>query len=151
MLCSLLFSTKSFATKWVNPIVVWNGFTYVVSDEYVTDIDKEIGQVNKFSDMKQIPGNFSNVYREGTKYYSIKGIKTDISIAVQVEGGAYKKAIKRNAFVDNFEAISGDTTKEEDFILSDIAVRLYKKVFSYCSSSVNRDYSLRNNSISRFH
>jgi phosphate-selective porin len=128
--CSLLFSTKSFATKWVHPIVVWNGLTYVVSDEYVTDIDKEIGKVTEYSDMKQLPGNFSNSYREGTKYYSIKGIKTDILIAVEVEGGTYKKAIERNAFEGNFEDVSEDTIKEEKFILSDVAVSLYKKVVS---------------------
>lgn len=38
-------------------------------------------------------GNFSNTYKKGTKYFSIKEISTDIAIVVQ-EGGQYRKAIK---------------------------------------------------------
>lgn len=44
--------------------------------------------------MEQHPGNFSNIYKKGTKYYSIKGINTDEAIAVQDEERKYKKAIR---------------------------------------------------------
>jgi phosphate-selective porin len=86
----------------------------------------EIGQVTTYSDMEQLSGNFSNVYKKGTKYYSIKGISTDESIAVQEEKGKYKKAIREEkyAFGGTSEDISEDTFKEKIINFSDIAVKL---------------------------
>ncbi|WP_245804744.1 lysozyme inhibitor LprI family protein [Halobacillus hunanensis] len=74
---SLVFPDPSFATSWAYPFVVWDGYIYVVSDEYVTEIDSEIGQVTKYSEMEQYSGNFSNVYEKGTKYYSIENTSTE--------------------------------------------------------------------------
>lgn len=125
-LCSFIFSTTSFATKWVHMFVVWDGYVYVVKDEYVTEIDKEIGQVTKYSDMEQYTGNFSNIYRKGTKYYSINDISTDVSIAVEDESGKYKKAVreKEYTFGGTVEDNSKGAINEGKFNFSDIAVNL---------------------------
>ncbi|MCA1029688.1 hypothetical protein LCL95_01420 [Bacillus timonensis] len=94
----LLLSTNTSATKWVYPFVVWDGYVYVVTDEYVDEIDKEIGGVSVYSDMEELPGNFSNAYKKGTAYYSIRGIKPDVSIAVQEENGKYRKADREEKY-----------------------------------------------------
>lgn len=97
-----------------------------MKDEDVIEIDKEIGQVTKYSDMEQYPGNFSNVYKKGTKYYSIKDISTDESIAVEDESGKYKKAVreKEYTFGGTIEDDSKGTINEGKFNFSDIAVNL---------------------------
>jgi hypothetical protein len=59
---------------------VWDGYRYEVLDEYVEEIDSEIGEVTSYSDMETLSGNFSNEYIEGTKYFSIKGVSTDEAI-----------------------------------------------------------------------
>jgi hypothetical protein len=74
LLFTILVPSKTSASSWAYPFVVWDGYIYVISEEYVTEIESEIGQVTKCSDMEQYPGNFSNTYEEGTKYYSIEGI-----------------------------------------------------------------------------
>lgn len=70
VICVLLFPYKSLATSWAYLFVVWDGYIYVVHDEYVTEVDHVIGNVTTFSDMEQYSGNFSNAYKIGTKYYS---------------------------------------------------------------------------------
>ncbi|MFC0190054.1 hypothetical protein ACFFJY_17295 [Fictibacillus aquaticus] len=90
-----MFPQPSSATSWAYPLVVWDGRTYEVLDEYVTDIDSEVGEVTSYSDMKSLSGDFSNAYKKGTKYYSIKNMSTDDAIAVKVEDGKYKKAVFR--------------------------------------------------------
>lgn len=93
-----LFPSKSLAS-WAYLFVVWDGYTYVVSEEYVTEIDKEIGHVTKYSDMEgTYSGNFSNIYKKGTKYYSIKGFSTDEAIAIQDKDGKYKKATRNGEY-----------------------------------------------------
>jgi hypothetical protein len=89
----VFFAKSSSATSWAYPFVVWDGYRYEVLDEYVEEIDSEIGEVTSYSDMETLSGNFSNEYTEGTKYYSIKGISTDEAIAVKI-GSQYKKAIR---------------------------------------------------------
>jgi hypothetical protein len=97
ILFSLLHPKQSFA-KWAYLFVVYDGYTYVLSEESVTDIDKEIGEVTKYSDYEgTYSGNFSNIYPRGTKYYSIKGISTDKAIAV-ADQGHYKKADRRGKY-----------------------------------------------------
>lgn len=82
------------STSWAKTFVVWNGYVYEISDEYVKEVDKEIGKVTKYSDHEgTYNGNFSNKYKKGTKYYSIKGISTDVAIAIQEEDGRFRKAI----------------------------------------------------------
>lgn len=102
LLLSILFITiipcKGFATTWVYQFVVWDGYIYVISDEYVSNIDKEIGEVTNYSDMESYGGNFSNVYPKGTKYYSILDIDTDSAIAVKDENGQYIKATREGEY-----------------------------------------------------
>ena len=80
---------------WAYQFVVWDGFVYVIGDEFVEEVDGKIGRVTKYNDMEgTYSGNFSNVYKKGTAYYSIKGISTDEAIAVEDGGGKYKKAVR---------------------------------------------------------
>jgi hypothetical protein len=98
LLTSFLFPSKSLATSWAYSFVVWEGYIYVVSDENVTEIDRVIGEVTKYSDMESLSGNFSNIYKKGTKYYSIKGISTDEAIAIEESDGQYVKAIREGKY-----------------------------------------------------
>jgi prepilin signal peptidase PulO-like enzyme (type II secretory pathway) len=98
LIASTVLPSKSSATSWAYSFVVWNGYIYEMTDEFVTDIDKKIGQVTKYSDMETYAGNFSNTYKKGTKYFSIKGMSTDEAIAVEVNEGKYKKAIRRGEY-----------------------------------------------------
>ncbi|MEK5105738.1 hypothetical protein MHI57_03135 [Cytobacillus sp. FSL K6-0129] len=119
LLASFLFPSKLLATSWAYPFVVWDGYIYVVSDEYVTDIDSKIGQVTKYSDMEQYSGNFSNAYKKGTKYYSIESISTDEAIAIQDKDGKYKKAVREVEY----------TYAEEKFDFSGLVVGLLVPFF----------------------
>lgn len=90
----LLFFPNKSSASWAYLFVVWDGFIYVITDEKVLEVDKKIGAVTKYSDMEgSYSGNFSNAYKKGTKYFSIKGVSTDVAIAVQEEDGTYIKAI----------------------------------------------------------
>ncbi len=92
--CSNRIFGKSTA-DWNSSFVVWDGYMYKISDEYVVKIDSEIGKVEIYSDMVgTYSGNFSNVYEKGTMYYSITGISTDEAIAIQELDGNYRKAIR---------------------------------------------------------
>jgi hypothetical protein len=99
-----------------------------VKDEYVTEIEREIGKVTRHSDMYQQPGNFSNVYEKGTKYYSIKGVRTDVAIAVEDGNGKYKKAVREKEYTFGRED-EGVSSNSSDMpvillILSSIAIFL---------------------------
>jgi hypothetical protein len=97
ILNSFLYPNNTLA-KWAYKFVVFDDYTYVISDEFVTEIDKEIGNVTKYSDDEgTYYGNFSNVYKKGTKYYAIKGISTNIAIAVE-DNGRYIKAIREGEY-----------------------------------------------------
>jgi hypothetical protein len=82
------------ATKWASSFVVWEGYQYTVQDEYIeeSEIESEIGRVTAYSDMQPLGGNFSNEFREGSKYFSIKGVSTEESIAVEAASGTYARA-----------------------------------------------------------
>lgn len=78
--CSINKTEGTSPASCANSFVVWNGYTYNASKDYVDadKIDKEIGTVTVYPDKEGIyKGNFSNIYKQGTKYYSIKGINTD--------------------------------------------------------------------------
>ncbi len=97
LLSSFLYPNNTLA-DWAYKFVVFNDFTYVISDENVTEIDREIGTVTKYSDDEgNYYGNFSNIYEKGTKYYSIKGISTKIAIAVEADG-KYIKAFRKGEY-----------------------------------------------------
>lgn len=56
-------------------------------------IEKEIGEVTMYSDKEgSYTGNF---------YYSIKGISSDIAIAIREPDGRYRKAIRDGKYGDN--------------------------------------------------
>ncbi|MEH6995218.1 hypothetical protein V7075_21335 [Neobacillus drentensis] len=134
LLMSFLFPSKPLATSWAYPFVVWEGYIYVVSDEYITDIDKVIGEVTKYSDMESLSGNFSNIFEKGTKYYSIKGISTDEAIAIEESDGRYVKANRegkyevRSAFDGYFDGQQGIIKIFVFFIIGIVTVILIFKV-----------------------
>lgn len=98
---SSLLPDKTSA-DWAFPFVVWDGYIYVISDEFVEEVDEKIGRVTKYSDKEgTYSGNFSNVYKKGTNYYSIKGVPTDEAIAIGEEGGKYKKAVRDGEYGGN--------------------------------------------------
>ena len=98
---SILFPIKSLA-DWAYAFVVWDDYVYVVTDEQVPEVDKEIGHVTNYSDREgTYSGNFSNAYPKGTKYYSIQGISKDKAIAIQKEDGTYIKATKDEEYAGN--------------------------------------------------
>ncbi|MGD6795947.1 hypothetical protein [Metabacillus indicus] len=51
-----------------------------------------------FPDMDSYPGNFSNTFKKGTKYYSINGISTDEAIAVKDPDGRFIKAYSNGEY-----------------------------------------------------
>lgn len=102
---AIQFPQKSLATDWAYQFVVWEGTIYIVSDEQVTDVDEVIGQVTKYSDMKQYGGNFSNTFQKGTKYYSVKGVDPNKAIAVQLDKHVYVKAENDGAYEYNGKGI----------------------------------------------
>ncbi|MBS4198551.1 hypothetical protein KHA93_02670 [Bacillus sp. FJAT-49732] len=98
LILSFIITPRSMAS-WAHSFVVWEGYAYVISDEIVEDIDKEIGHVTKYSDKEgSYWGNFSNTYQKGTKYFSIFGTSTDEAIAVQTPDGTYVKAIREGEY-----------------------------------------------------
>lgn len=93
--CSNKKTEEVSSASWAYSFVVWNGYIYKTSDEYVDKIDKEIGEVTVYSDKEgNYIGNFSNTYKKGTKFYSIKGISSDKAIAIREHDGRYRKAIR---------------------------------------------------------
>lgn len=99
--CSTLNANNSSA-DWAYSFVVWDDYIYQINDEYVLEVDEEIGEVTAYSDKEgSYKGNFSNEYEKGTKYYSLPGISTDEAIAVQEENGKYRKAIRDGKYEQN--------------------------------------------------
>lgn len=94
----ILLPSKTFA-NWAYQFVVWDGYVYVITDEVVNEVKRQIGHVTKYSDMEgTYTGNFSNVYPKGTKYYSILGVDTDEAIAVEDESGHYIMANRNGEY-----------------------------------------------------
>ena len=72
---------------------------YETTDEYVDEINEEVGHVTKYSDREgTYSGNFSNKYKKGTNFYSIKGISTDEAIAVKEDDESYRKLIRTSKY-----------------------------------------------------
>jgi hypothetical protein len=100
-LLSLLLITgcSSSSKDWNASFVVWDTYMYEMTDEYVNEIDEEVGHVTKYSDREaSYSGNFSNKYKKGTTYYSIKGINTDEAIAIKEDDGRYRKLIRNGKY-----------------------------------------------------
>lgn len=89
---------------WAYSFVVWDGYTYILQDQEVDEIEveKEVGHVTRYSDREgSYSGNFSNAYSKGTKYYEIKGVSTDESIAVETSPGTYRLAEREHPYGGN--------------------------------------------------
>lgn len=99
---SMLFiggCSSSSSADWNSNFVVWDNYMYETTEEYVSEIDKEIGHVTKYSDREGMySGNFSNKYKKGTEYYSIKGTNTVEAIAIKEEDGRYRKAVRAGKY-----------------------------------------------------
>ena len=84
----LLIAPPVHALSWSTSFVVWDGLVYEIKlEEHVEEskIGRNIGKVETKPDqyIGEYEGNASNHYPIGTKYYTIKGISTSKSIAVQ--------------------------------------------------------------------
>ncbi len=87
-------NTNQSSADWAFQFVVWNGYIYKLTDEYVEEITEQVGEVTKYSDIEgTYSGNFSNTYEKGTEYFSVKGISTNEAIAIKEGDGIYRKAI----------------------------------------------------------
>ncbi|MFJ6211186.1 hypothetical protein [Lysinibacillus sp. NPDC092081] len=94
----LIGCSSSSSPDWVYNFVVWDDYMYVVSDEYTENVGNVLGEVTKYSDQEAIyDGNFSNHYREGTKYYKIKEVSTSEVIAIQ-EGDSFRIANREGKY-----------------------------------------------------
>lgn len=112
----LLFIPNQASAKWAYPFVVWDGYVYVMSDEIVEEVGQQIGKVTKYSDVEgTYSGNFSNVYKKSTKYFSIKGIPTNEAIAVRQQDGVYIKAYRDGEY-------AGSKSRNPVFIISCISI-----------------------------
>ncbi|WKA56629.1 hypothetical protein [Planococcus shixiaomingii] len=100
ILFALLLTGCSSSKSWVSDFVVWDGYYYDISDEYVVGVGEEIGEVTKYSDVEgTYSGNFSNHYKVGTKYFAISGIEPDEAIAIE-EDGRYRKAVRGGKYIE---------------------------------------------------
>ena len=100
MLLSTMFLVSGCSTSadWNSNFVVWDGYVYEISSEHVTEVEEEIGKVTNYSDREgTYYGNFSNMYKKGTKYYAIVGVNTDEAIAVE-EYGKYRIAYREGKY-----------------------------------------------------
>ena len=96
--CSGLGSSNSSA-DWNSSFVVMDGYMYTISDEYVEEVEREIGEVTYYSDMEgTYSGNFSNAFKKGTKYFSIVGVSNEEAIAIEEQNGRYRKAINNGKY-----------------------------------------------------
>lgn len=123
LLTALSYPGKASATSWAYPFVVYEGYMYVVSEESVgeEEVEKEIGSVTQYSDMESLPGNFSNIYPVGTKYYSIKGVNAEDMIAVEESEGQYLKAERDGKYAPTIE---GESSEEEGMKQVDLSMIL---------------------------
>ena len=110
--CSKSGSNNSNA-DWAYSFIVWDGYMYEISDEYVEDIEVEIGEVTSYSTMEgTYEGNFSNEYNKGTKYFSIDGVNTEEAIAIKEDEDKYRKAIRNGKYTVDSEQVVLVTRKE---------------------------------------
>ncbi|MFJ7953564.1 hypothetical protein ACIQZG_18845 [Lysinibacillus sp. NPDC096418] len=90
-------NTDNAPEEWAFAFAALDGYIYQISDEYVKDISKELGEVTTHMDVEgTYAGNFSNVYEKGTKYYSIDGISIKEAIAIKEANGTYRKAVRND-------------------------------------------------------
>ncbi|SDJ10942.1 hypothetical protein [Salimicrobium halophilum] len=91
ILLVLLIPVSASATSWAYAFVVWDGYEYKMTDDYITEVGERIGEVTTHSEMEQYGGNFSNAYEKGTAYFRVPGVSTDEIMAVK-DGDRYRVA-----------------------------------------------------------
>ena len=97
-----VFLPNKSSADWAYSFVVWDGYVYVLSDEVVNQVDKEIGEVTLYSSNEgTYSGNFSNSYASGTKYFSIMDTSTEEAIAIEDPDGQYYKATRDGEYAGN--------------------------------------------------
>ncbi|UOQ91366.1 hypothetical protein MUO14_12195 [Halobacillus shinanisalinarum] len=81
-------------------LIKWDGKIYKVTDDEVSvsKIIDKIGIVTNYSpkNAKSQQGNSSNLYEEGTEYFSILDYYTEEVIAIKMEGEKFIKAERLN-------------------------------------------------------
>ncbi|MGP4063173.1 hypothetical protein [Halobacillus sp. H74] len=110
----LLWPNVTLATSWEYPFVVWDGYIYVITDEYVEEVNEPVGKVTRYSEMHQDTGNFSNFYKKGTTYFSIVKTDTDEAIAIEESEDLYRKAIREKPYT--YEGGGGDNSNWNNFL-----------------------------------
>lgn len=84
---------KQPGPDWNSRFVVFQGNTYEITEQEVTQIDKKIGKIGKLiNDTAIHSGTFSNKYPKGTLLYQITNVDIKESIAVEVSKGKYLQA-----------------------------------------------------------
>ncbi|AZV44860.1 hypothetical protein BAOM_4280 [Peribacillus asahii] len=92
--------------------VSWDNKMYVVSDGESVENDKvgqSIGEVTEFVDQEgqNYQGTASNIFKEGTKLYEIKGTGTNLGIAVQKDDGTFIQGVLSDEWLkENLELIT---------------------------------------------
>ncbi|HEU5139219.1 MAG TPA: DUF4871 domain-containing protein [Bacillales bacterium] len=118
----------SSSASWAYAFVKLNGETYVITDETVPAVGKQLGVVTSSSDREaaDTSGNFSNAVEKGTKMYSIPGVLTEKAIAVEQQNGPYIKAISRDVWVQkNLKNNTNESETMESFL---DPLKLYKGI-----------------------
>ncbi|HET7657736.1 MAG TPA: DUF4871 domain-containing protein [Bacillales bacterium] len=98
----------SSSASWAYPFVKYKGTTYVTTEEKVSKVGKQIGEVTRSSDRETADesGNFSNNYPKGTRYYAIPGVPVSQAIAVRKKDGTFIKAINSKIWRSQPESFS---------------------------------------------
>lgn len=98
ILSSMLFlaacsnSSQNNLQSWAFDVVTWNHGVYKVTNEVVTEVENEIGTINKYAtnESSALPNLFSNKYKKGTKLFKMMNVESSDFIAVQDDGKFYK-------------------------------------------------------------
>jgi hypothetical protein len=137
--CSESGSSNSGA-DWAYSFVVWDGYIYELSDEYVKVVEDGIGEVTSYSNSEgTYTGNFSNEYKKGTKYFSIVGVNTNEAIAIKEDEGIYRKAIRNGKYSLDFKQNMLETRKE--ITEGDFIYRLVSKKDDYVENGPVKLYA----------
>lgn len=105
---------RSGEASWAYPFVKWNGHTYVITDETVTETGKLLGTVTKYStnEHEEFSNSSSNYFPEGTKLYAIAGLDPNQYIAGATASRAFVKAVVREIWEKSKTSPAGQATKK---------------------------------------
>ncbi|NIK78944.1 hypothetical protein FHS15_004090 [Paenibacillus castaneae] len=76
-------------------LVKWNNHIYRISEEKVSRVYEEIGEITiqSSNEPADSPNNFSTTFPAGTKLFSLHGVETSEAIAIRISKNDYIKAI----------------------------------------------------------